>query len=311
MSGSAIGQRFHHQAVFYEGPVDLVDFVVPFVREGIDRGEPVLVAQPADRLDAVRRALGTDAGQVRFLDMADVGRNPARIIPAWRDFVAEQPAGRSVRGVGEPVWSGRRHAELAECRLHESLLNVAFDGGPPWQLLCPYDVGRLPRDVVDDARRTHPYAGPWPGRPSRSYGGAEHALAEFGSPLPAPPADATEVPFGLDDLAGLRRLVHRLAESAGLSGDAADDLVLAAHELASNSILHGGGAGVFRGWQTQDALVLQLSDRGRIADPMVGREPSGSFEESGRGVWIANQLCDLVQVRSSGRGTTVRLHAWL
>jgi anti-sigma regulatory factor (Ser/Thr protein kinase) len=310
MSGSALGQRFHHQAVFYSGLADLVDFVVPFVRDGLDAGEQVLVAQPSDRLDAVRRALGPDAGAVRFLDLAVVGRNPARIIPAWRDFVGEQPPGRPVRGVGEPVWSGRRQEELAECRLHEALLNVAFDDGPAWQLLCPYDVAGLPPDVVEDARRTHPYAGPWPGRTSAAYDGVQEALGEFSRPLPAPPEDATAVPFRVDDLAGLRQLVRRLGEAAGLSEDAADDLVLAAHELATNSILHGGGSGVLHGWQTADALVVQLSDRGVIADPMVGREASASFEESGRGLWIANQLCDLVQVRSCDRGTAVRLHAW-
>jgi hypothetical protein len=26
------------------------------------------------------------------------------------------------------------------------------------------------------------------------------------------------------------------------------------------------------------------------------------------GIWIANQVCDLVQVRSTASGTTVRLH---
>jgi hypothetical protein len=28
------------------------------------------------------------------------------------------------------------------------------------------------------------------------------------------------------------------------------------------------------------------------------------------GLWDANQLCDLVQMRSSSAGTTVRLHTW-
>jgi hypothetical protein len=30
--------------------------------------------------------------------------------------------------------------------------------------------------------------------------------------------------------------------------------------------------------------------------------------ESGRGVWITNQLCDLVQIRSGPSGTVVRVH---
>ena len=43
---------------------------------------------------------------------------------------------------------------------------------------------------------------------------------------------------------------------------------------------------------------------------MVGRELVELVSENGRGVWMANQLCDLVQVRSGARGTVVRLHAW-
>jgi hypothetical protein len=33
--------------------------------------------------------------------------------------------------------------------------------------------------------------------------------------------------------------------------------------------------------------------------------------EGGRGVWLANQLCDLVQIRSAPRSTQVRLHITL
>jgi len=68
-------------------------------------------------------------------------RNPARIIPAWRRFLDRQGGDRrSVRGIGEPIWSGREEQELTECQRHESLLNVAFDHGQAWRLLCPYDL---------------------------------------------------------------------------------------------------------------------------------------------------------------------------
>jgi len=33
--------------------------------------------------------------------------------------------------------------------------------------------------------------------------------------------------------------------------------------------------------------------------------------EGGRGLWLANQLCDLVQIRSAASGTAVRLVSWL
>ena len=86
-----------------------------------------------------------------------VGRNPARIIPAWRAFVDRQAAaGRPSRGIGELVGPERGAAELTECHRHESLLNLAFDGGTAWRLLCPYDTDALDPIVVDEALRTHP-----------------------------------------------------------------------------------------------------------------------------------------------------------
>jgi hypothetical protein len=48
-----------------------------------------------------------------------------------------------------------------------------------------------------------------------------------------------------------------------------------------------------------------------ITDPLVGRGLLSDVTEHGRGIWMANQLCDLVQIRSSSFGTTVRLFAWL
>ena len=41
--------------------------------------------------------------------------------------------------------------------------------------------------------------------------------------------------------------------------------------------------------------------------PPTPRAPAADGE-GGRGVWIANQLCDLVQVRSGEDGSVVRLH---
>ena len=76
-----------------------------------------------------------------YADMSELGQNPARIIPAWRDFVdAGDGQASPRRGIGEPIWVGRSDVELIECQRHESLLNVAFDEAPTWWLLCPYDT---------------------------------------------------------------------------------------------------------------------------------------------------------------------------
>lgn len=55
-------------------------------------------------------------------------------------------------------------------------------------------------------------------------------------------------------------------------------------------------------------VVCDVSDRGWIRQPLAGRARPSVDLESGRGLWMVNQLCDLVQLRSSPAGTVVRLH---
>ena len=95
----------------------------------------------------------------------------------------------------------------------------------------------------------------------------------------------------------------------GLAGVPASDFVSAVNEIATNSVRHGGGAGHLRLWSEDRTLVCEVADRGTIDDPLVGRRRPDPRRPGGFGHWIANQLCDLVQVRSSARGTVVRLHA--
>jgi anti-sigma regulatory factor (Ser/Thr protein kinase) len=109
----------------------------------------------------------------------------------------------------------------------------------------------------------------------------------------------------------MRWVVRRLCDQEERNRDRVDNMVRAANGLAGNSVQHAGGHGTLRTWQTGNALVIEVADTGSISDPLVGREPVLDLAESGRGVSIANQLCDLVQVRSCDTGTTVRLHTWL
>ncbi len=301
-------ERFSHEVAFYGGPADLARTVLPYVREGVDHGEAVMVALLSDRSRLLQQALGSDAARVQFVDMAELGGNPARIIPAWRRFVAETSG--PVRGIGEPIWSGRRDVELEEAELHESLLNVAFDGGRAWRLLCPYDLSSLPSSVLEEARRNHPVVHRDQGGRT-SYGGHGRARERFTAPLPKRPDRATTLRFDVAELGEVRAVLRRRCAMAGMSPDAASDLVLAAHELASNSVLHADGEGLLAVWIEPEALVVEVQDTGTIDDPLVGRHMADDLAEDGRGIWMANQLCDLVQVRSRPGRTQVRLHAWL
>jgi anti-sigma regulatory factor (Ser/Thr protein kinase) len=307
----AVRRKHWHEAVFYEGPEGLLAEVLPFVREGVEQGEPVLVAMVPDHLVALESALGEDATRVDFVDMSELGANPACIIPEWRRFVADIGDAGPVRGVGEPVWPGRRDVELEEALLHEALLNLAFDGDSGLSLLCPYDVEHLPAPVIEEAARVHSSAQPTARWAGSAPGGRAEPSRGFHTPH-APAAGPTDLwEFDADELDGLRRVVARLASIAGLGRAAVDDVVLAAHELATNSVVHAGGKGVLRSWVEPGAFVVEVSDAGVIDDPLVGRNLPEDVAEHGRGLWLANQLCDLVQLRSGEAGTVVRLFSWL
>jgi anti-sigma regulatory factor (Ser/Thr protein kinase) len=303
---------FRHEALLYAGADEFVAGTASFIRSSLAADEPIMVAVIAPRTAMLRDELGADARRVRFIDMEAVGRNPARIIPAWQDWVEQHvAAGRSFRGIGEPIWAGRSAAEIVECQQHEALLNTAFDPGPGWWLLCPYDTAGLDDAIIDRAHHTHPAMLDGDRRlRSASYPHPElsHA-AMFRDPLPAPAAGFYETEFAVEDLTRLRQTVAEHAAAGGLSVARVKELVLAVNELTSNSIEHGGGAGTLRLWRDAGVLLMEVHDQGVIDDPLIGRRRPRPSARGGAGLWMANQLCDLVQIRSSpATGSTVRVH---
>ena len=121
-------------------------------------------------------------------------------------------------------------------------------------------------------------------------------------------ANLREAVRRLGELGEVRRRVAATAERAGMEATEVADLVTATSELAANSVMHGGGSGTLRLWREDQRLLAEVEDGGQIKEPLVGRIRPGVDQEGGRGLWLANQLCDLVQIRSGETGTTVRLH---
>jgi anti-sigma regulatory factor (Ser/Thr protein kinase) len=307
---------FEHEGFLYRGDDEFQAGVLGFVRDGLGRGDAVVVVEPATRLELLRGSLeetasAADVAAVTWLDMAAVGANPARILGVWAGALEEARAsGRTLRGVGEPAFAGRRDAELAECEVHERLLNVAFAGGEAWRLLCPYDTARLPAEVCRRALTTHPIATTAAGRdPSPGWNG-DHSDV-LGGPLPAPRAAVLRGVFGARDLPAVRRTVAAWARSLRLPEEQVEALELAASELASNSVRHGGGTGAVALWVEDAAAVVEFTDAGSMADPLVGRRRPAPGQEGGSGLYLVNHLCDLVQLRTSATGTTVRVTTWL
>ena len=109
---------YRHEAFLWKGSQEFLSGSVPCIRDGLRASQPVLVAVIRERIDLLRAALGADAHLVEFVDMAHLGRNPARIILAVRAFMEQRAAdGRPVCAIGEPICTGlggRRDRDGAE-----------------------------------------------------------------------------------------------------------------------------------------------------------------------------------------------------
>jgi anti-sigma regulatory factor (Ser/Thr protein kinase) len=175
--------------------------------------------------------------------------------------------------------------------------------------MCPYDTEALDAAVIEEAHHSHPHlveGGAY--RESDCYAGLAAVVAPFDAPLPEPEGQPAHLRFEEGPLNALRQFVERQALAAGLASRRVDELVLAVHEVAVNSLCHGAGAGILRVWEDGGAVVCEVSDVGRFDAPLAGRERPVLDREGGRGLWLVNQVCDLVQIRSLASGTVVRLH---
>ena len=298
-----------HDALFYASDDEYVAGVLGFVREGLERDEPVLVSVPEWNLALLRDGLTPqEAPRVRLRDMTVAGRNPGRIIGnVLTAFVREHPATR-VRIVGEPIWAGRTDEEYPACAEHEALINVAL-GQLPAYIQCPYDTSTLPTSVLTDATRTHPTLAAGPERwTSPAYTDPGMVAASFDVPLTPVPPDAEFVVIGHETGASAaRELVHDAGRAHGLDGDRLAEVRLVAQELAVNTLTHSPGRGLLEVWTADDHLVVQVQDGGRISDPLVGRRPPAP-PHVGHGLFVVHQLADLVRIHRESHGTTVRTY---
>jgi anti-sigma regulatory factor (Ser/Thr protein kinase) len=304
-------ETFLHEALLYTGEADFVARTSRFVRSGLELEDSVFVVLGARKIAMLRSELGSDADRVSFIDRAEVGRNPARMIPVWRAFLESLGSGSRARGVGEPIRPGRSADELVECERHEALLNLAFaaDDDRPWWLLCTYDTGTLEPSVIEEAKRNHPVVVErGVRRETDTFRGIEAISEPFDRPLPEPAFPTVDQIFDASRLAAVRASVADHARRSGLTSRKVDDLVLATSELVSNSVRYGGGRGVLRMWPAEGSVICEVKDEGHLDDPLAGRQRPDPGQASGFGLWLVNQLCDLVQMRSSPVGSTVRLH---
>jgi anti-sigma regulatory factor (Ser/Thr protein kinase) len=288
-----------HEGVPYSGPAALVPTASAMLADGLRNGDACMVLADTAKLHAVRDCLGARAHEATFFDMSVHGRNPARVVPALQGFV-DSHRDRHLRVIAEPVPPALSAAARAEAELNELIFGLPACRAWQATVSCLYDASTLDPEVAGALEATH--------RPGRALENVEPRLVEgFGAALAAAPQDAKRMSADLTTLGDLRYKVRHLGELGGLGAERIDDLVYAVNEIVTNSICHGEGRARVLVWVDADGVWCEVHDRGRISDPLVGRIAPRPGQASGRGLWLVNQLCDLVQVRSSAAGTFVRM----
>jgi anti-sigma regulatory factor (Ser/Thr protein kinase) len=294
-----------HEAVLYSAPDELARRLVPRLRPCLDEGGPVVAVLDEPTRAELRSALGDDADRVEFPDPAAVHRLPPfTVAMRWARLSRRATAPHSrATVVGQHVTDLPGCGENYWARLDIGL-NVAV-AGLPITVLCPYrsDHGQLAR-----VRATHPRVtsetGPVVGDAYREPG---DAVVEF--PPPPPPdlgPPAAELAFTADDLGELRHLVAEIAAGSGTDPGRVADLVLAVNEIGSNSIEHGPGHGRVRLW-ADDGVTAEIADCGSATLSFPGMIAPAVTGVRGRGLWLASELCDVMQVWSDPGSTVVRL----
>lgn len=297
-----------HAALFYESDAELVATAVPFLREGLAEGDAVVLVSDDQKADLLAEALGGDE-RVSFFRRAHKRASVA--IATFRRMVEDQLAAgaRRVRLVGD-VPRADDPDTVAEWTRFEAVINHALATYPLWSV-CAYDTRLLRHDVLTVGHRTHPdlFTG------SACTGNARYVqpvtylrqLAPSGSdPLRA------EVPaFDSGDLVersqiGELRADLRTALGAAVPGATLGDLVTAVGEIATNGLTHGRPPVRVRAWASTRRLLCRVTDQGDgFDDPLAGYLPNPLH--SGRGLWLARQLCDRVEAFPAHDGFTVQM----
>jgi len=296
---------YRHEALTYGSEDELLATAVPFLRDGVAAGEPVLLRLEAPLRDAILDALGDDAGGVTVVPHA-VPLTPLATLRTMHERLERltAAAGARARLLGDvphepwPAWAR-----------YEAASNVLFDPLPVWAV-CPYDVRETPAAVLADVERTHPALA------TTDLGGLRSP--HFQDPLtfledharrperlPAAPPD-TELVDPSPRWAG--EIVAILAEDTLLEAPERDGLRLGTAAVVANAHEHGRPPVLVRVWTEPEQVTVTVADAGLGTDDLLrGVLPDGPSAEDCHSLFQVREAVDDVWLFWGPDGFTVRL----
>jgi signal transduction histidine kinase len=167
---AACGNHAHY-AIIYDNQLDQLDFIVPFLRLGMENGEKSVFIVDDNRPETViagmeRHGIDVEAakasGALAIITKYDAYLRNGDFDPDWMiDFLVEAVANaqkegfRSVRASGEMTWalgpSGNAHGRLVEyeCKLNSFFPNYDMGG------ICQYNRRRFRPETLMHVIHTH------------------------------------------------------------------------------------------------------------------------------------------------------------
>jgi anti-sigma regulatory factor (Ser/Thr protein kinase) len=306
---AAAFEGIFHETSIYASDAELLDTAHPFLSDGLDEHEPTYVILGPRGESLVRQEFGEPDG-LRYISAHDAYVRPATTVKSYRDACAAEVAAgaEQIRFITEVPHPGNGSAWDWWGR-YESAVNEIFADLPVWAI-CTYDERTTPTAVLDEVLRSHPYvAGP----------GGEHAAnVEYETPTAfltqrscayTDPLEAVEPLIALTDpgLVEARRTALAVARER-LGPETADNLAVAVSEVVANAQRHGCSPVELRVWASPERVVATIKDRGAgIQDATIGLAPVEFGQSGGRGLWIANQLCDHLSISRLADGFEVKL----
>jgi anti-sigma regulatory factor (Ser/Thr protein kinase) len=104
-----------------------------------------------------------------------------------------------------------------------------------------------------------------------------------------------------------RQHVAEAGSGAGLPSSAVERLAIATHEVVTNAIMYGGGRATIRIDIDDTRLVVTVADRGTGWSGSAPAARPAAEQLGGRGLWLADNLCDEMTIARTPTGTTIRL----
>lgn len=300
------GSPGHHNLYVYEEDGALLDRVAPFLAEGIQEHEAVVLVVDPRKRAMITEALGLLARHVNYVERDSYYTRPEEALAGYdrqvRRYVNE--GWSRVRVFGElPICHSQ--AESDTWILYEALLNPAFEHHPV-TIVCGLDAREQPESVLEGSWHTHPQTmnGGW--ADNHHYHRPEDVVrARRPEPLDVPALRAIR-----DDGDSRVLRVRLLAEmqAAGVPDADAERMTVAVGEVIANAHRHGSGTRAVRAGRVGDRFVCEISDHGPgLHDPVAGYLPPRPDHAAGAGLWVARQMTRRLEMTSSNRGLTTRL----